>query len=49
MQIQKLRDDEEKQELAIDTTGKTRKQIRQEKRAMRADEKNREKILRDKN
>ena len=49
MQIQKLRDDEEKQELAIDTSGKTRKQIRQEKRAMRADEKNREKILRDKN
>jgi len=47
MQIQKLRDDEEKQELAIDTAGKTRKQIRQEKRAMRDAEKEKEKALKD--
>lgn len=44
-QIQKLKDDEEKKELLIDTAGKTRKQIRQEKRQMRDDEKEQEKAL----
>jgi hypothetical protein len=47
MQIKKLRDDEDKQELLIDTAGKTRKQIRQEKRAMRDAEKEKEKALKD--
>ncbi|WP_259071713.1 transglycosylase domain-containing protein [Mucilaginibacter sp. X4EP1] len=44
-QIQKLKDDEEKKELLIDTAGKTKKQIRQEKRQMRDDEKEQEKAL----
>jgi hypothetical protein len=44
-QIQKLKDDEEKKELLIDTAGKTKKQIRQEKRQMRSDEKDQEKAL----
>jgi hypothetical protein len=49
IQIKKLRDDEDKQELLIDTAGKTRKQVRQEKRAMRDVEKDKEKALKDKN
>jgi hypothetical protein len=44
-EIQKLKDDEEKKELLIDTAGKTKKQIRQEKRQMRSDEKDQEKAL----
>jgi len=44
-EIQKLRDDEEQKELLIDTAGKTRKEIRQEKRRMRSDEKDQEKAL----
>jgi len=43
--LQKLKDDEEKKELLIDTAGKTKKQIRQEKRQMRGDEKDQEKAL----
>jgi hypothetical protein len=42
-ELQKLKDDEEKKELLIDTAGKTKKQIRQEKRQMRSDEKEQEK------
>ncbi|TWJ03520.1 transglycosylase [Mucilaginibacter frigoritolerans] len=44
-EIQKLKDDEEKKELLIDTAGKTKKQIRQEKRQLRSDEKDQEKAL----
>jgi len=43
--IQKLRDEEEQQEQLIDTAGKTRKEIRQEKRKLRSDEKDQEKAL----
>ena len=34
-EIEKLKDDEKKKELLVDTAGKTRKEIRQEKRRMR--------------
>ncbi len=44
-ELQKLKDDEEKKELLIDTAGKTKKQIRQEKRQMRGEEKDQEKAL----
>ncbi len=47
-QIQKLKDDEKKKELSIDTAGKTRKQIRQEKRELRSEEKDKEKELKNK-
>jgi hypothetical protein len=43
--IQKLRQEEEQQELMIDTAGKTRKEIRQEKRKLRSDERDQEKAL----
>jgi len=43
--IQKLRDDEKKEEGLIDTAGKTRKEIRQEKRRLRNEEKDKEKQL----
>jgi hypothetical protein len=43
--IDKLRDDEKRKELLIDTAGKTRKEIRQEKRQLRSDEKDQEKAL----
>jgi len=43
--IQKLRDEEEQQEQLIDTAGKTRKEIRQEKRKLRSDERDKEKAL----
>lgn len=45
--IEKLKDDEKKREDAIDTAGKTRKQIRQEKRRLRDEEKDQEKALKD--
>ena len=44
-EIEKLRADEETKELLIDTAGKTRKEIRQEKRRMRSEEKDQEKTL----
>jgi hypothetical protein len=44
-QIKKLREEEDQQEQLIDTAGKTRKEIRQEKRKMRDDEKDQEKAL----
>ena len=47
-QLQKLKDQEKKKELSIDTAGKTRKQIRQEKRNLRKEEKEQEKALKDK-
>jgi hypothetical protein len=43
--LDKLRDDEKRKELLIDTAGKTKKEIRQEKRQMRSDEKDQEKLL----
>ncbi|MFI5136452.1 MAG: transglycosylase domain-containing protein [Sphingobacteriales bacterium] len=43
--IEKLRDDEKKKALLIDTAGKTRKEIRQEKRRLRDEEKDQEKAL----
>ncbi len=43
--IQKLRDEEDQQELLIDTAGKTRKEIRQEKRRLRDQEKDQERAL----
>jgi len=46
-EIKKLRDDEEQKELLIDTAGKTRKEIRQEKRRMREEERDKEKALKD--
>ncbi len=46
--IEKLKSEEKRKELLIDTIGKTRKQIRQEKRGLRQDEKDQEKILKDK-
>jgi len=45
--IEKLKDDEKTKELLIDTAGKTKKEIRQEKRRMRSDEKDQEKALKD--
>jgi hypothetical protein len=44
-EIKKLRDDEDQKELLIDTAGKTRKEIRQEKRRLRDEEKDQEKAL----
>ena len=46
--IEKLKEQEKKKELAVDTAGKTRKQIRQEKRSLRKEEKDQEKVLKDK-
>jgi len=43
--IKRLRDEEDQQELLIDTAGKTRKEIRQEKRRLRDGEKDQEKAL----
>jgi hypothetical protein len=43
--IKKLRADEEQKELLIDTAGKTRKEIRQEKRRLRNEEHDQEKAL----
>lgn len=43
--IEKLRDEEKKQELLIDTAGKTKKEIRQEKRRLRDEENQHEKDL----
>ena len=48
VQIEKLKEAEKKKELAIDTAGKTPKQLRKEKRALRHDEKDKEKELKDK-
>jgi len=45
--IQKLRDAEAQKELMIDTAGKTRKEIRQEKRRLRDEEKQAEKALKE--
>jgi hypothetical protein len=45
--IEKLKEDEKKREAAIDTAGKTRKQIRQEKRRLKDEEKDQEKALKD--
>lgn len=45
--IKKLREAEEQKELLIDTAGKTRKEIRQEKRRLRDEEKQAEKALKE--
>ncbi|WP_428327784.1 transglycosylase domain-containing protein [Mucilaginibacter sp.] len=45
--IERLRDEEKRKELLVDTAGKTKKEIRQEKRKMRSDEKDQEKVLKD--
>jgi hypothetical protein len=45
--IQRLQDIEKKKEELIDTAGKTRKEIRQEKRRLRNEEKDKEKALKD--
>ncbi|MDB5018325.1 MAG: penicillin-binding protein [Mucilaginibacter sp.] len=45
--IEKLRDLEKKKELLIDTAGKTKKELRQERRQLRNDEKDQEKALKD--
>ena len=47
-EIQKLKDDENQKEEMIDTAGKTRKEIRQEKRKMRDEAKAKEKELKSK-
>jgi hypothetical protein len=44
-EIKRLRDEEDQQELLIDTAGKTRKEIRQEKRRLRDAERDQEKAL----
>jgi hypothetical protein len=46
-EIKRMRDEEEKKELLVDTAGKTKKEIRQEKRKLRSDEKDAEKVLKD--
>lgn len=46
--IQKIKDDEKKKELLIDTAGKTKKEIRQEKRRLRDEAKDQEKVLKEK-
>ena len=46
-EIEKMRAGEETKEILIDTAGKTRKEIRQEKRRMRSEEKDREKALKE--
>jgi len=43
--IEKMRADEKTKELLIDTAGKTRKEIRQEKRRLRSEERDQEKAL----
>ncbi len=43
--IEKLQEEEKKKELLIDTAGKTRKEIRQEKRRLRNEEKDKEKAM----
>lgn len=48
-QIEKLKEDEKTKELLIDTAGKTKKEIRQEKRRLRQVEKDQEKALKDAN
>ena len=45
---QKLRDEENQRVQSIDTTGKTKKQIRQEKRAIKQQEKEHQQELKDK-
>jgi hypothetical protein len=45
--IERLKDGEKRKELLIDTAGKTRKEIRQEKRKLRNNEKDAEKALKD--
>jgi hypothetical protein len=45
--IEKLKEEEKKKELLIDTAGKTKKEIRQEKRRLRSEEKDQEKALKD--
>ncbi|MDP9046494.1 MAG: transglycosylase domain-containing protein, partial [Bacteroidota bacterium] len=46
-EIEKLKGEEKKKELLIDTAGKTRKEIRQERRRLRNEEKDKEKILKE--
>ena len=48
-EIEKLKEGEKTQELLIDTAGKTKKEIRQEKRRLRQVEKDQEKALKDGN
>lgn len=48
-EIEKLKEDEKTKELLIDTAGKTKKEIRQEKRRLRSEEKDQEKALKDAN
>jgi hypothetical protein len=48
-QIEKMREDEKSKELLIDTAGKTKKEVRQEKRRLRGEEKDQEKALKDAN
>ncbi|SHM82831.1 biosynthetic peptidoglycan transglycosylase [Mucilaginibacter sp. OK098] len=45
--IEKLKDEEKRKEALIDTAGKTRKDIRQEKRRLRNEEKDAEKVLKE--
>ncbi|MDB5086991.1 MAG: penicillin-binding protein [Mucilaginibacter sp.] len=45
--IEKLKDEEKRKEALIDTAGKTRKEIRQEKRRLRNEEKDAEKVLKE--
>jgi hypothetical protein len=45
--MERLKDAEKRKELLIDTAGKTRKEIRQEKRKLRNNEKDAEKALKD--
>lgn len=45
--IEKIKTDERRKELLIDTAGKTKKEIRQERRRLRSEEKDREKTLKD--
>jgi hypothetical protein len=45
--IEKIRDEEKKKELLIDTAGKTRKEIRQEKRRLKNEAKDKEKALKE--
>lgn len=45
--IEKLKDEEKKKELLIDTAGKSNKEIRQEKKKLRTDEKDQEKALKE--
>jgi len=46
-EIEKLRNDEKQKELLIDTAGKTRKDLRQERRRLREEERDQEKALKD--